>query len=61
MCEQFGLKEVADYWQQVVNMNDHQKSCFTNEEANNSPFCPSLREKFHTFVLRALRNISEAP
>jgi hypothetical protein len=30
------------------------------EEAINTPFCP-LQEKFHTFVLRGLRNISEAP
>ena len=30
------------------------------EEAINTPFCP-LREKTHTFVLRGLRNISEAP
>ena len=26
----------------------------------NTPFCPS-QEKFHTVVLRGLRNISEAP
>ena len=30
------------------------------EEARNIQFCP-LQEKFHTFVLRGLRNISEAP
>ena len=30
------------------------------EEAINTPFCP-LQEKFRTFVLRGLRNISEAP
>ena len=30
------------------------------EEVRNTPFCP-LQEKFHTFVLRGLRNISEAP
>ena len=30
------------------------------EEAINTPFCP-LQEKFNTFVLRGLRNISEAP
>ena len=30
------------------------------EEAINRLFCPS-QEKFHTFVLRGLRNISEAP
>jgi len=29
ICEQFGLKEVAAYWQQVVDMNEHQKSSFT--------------------------------
>lgn len=31
LCEQFGLQEVADYWQQVVSMNDHQKSHFTKK------------------------------
>ena len=30
------------------------------EEAINTSFCP-LQEKSHTFVLRGLRNISEAP
>ena len=30
------------------------------KEAINTPFRP-LQEKFHTFVLRGLRNISEAP
>jgi len=29
LCEQFGLKEVADYWQQVVDMNNHQQTTFT--------------------------------
>jgi UDPglucose 6-dehydrogenase len=29
ICEQFGLHEVAAYWQQVVDMNDHQKRSFT--------------------------------
>jgi hypothetical protein len=31
-----------------------------DQEAINAPFCP-LQEKFHTFVLRGLWNISEAP
>jgi len=30
ICEQFGLTEVAAYWQQVVDMNDHQKVAFTS-------------------------------
>jgi hypothetical protein len=30
------------------------------QEARNTPFCP-LQEKFHTFVVRGLSNISEAP
>merc|ERR1712241_1022266 len=30
ICEQFGLKEVAAYWQQVVDMNDYQKTSFTS-------------------------------
>eukprot|EP00747_Dinoflagellata_sp_TGD_P166627 gnl/TRDRNA2_/TRDRNA2_189704_c0_seq1.p1 gnl/TRDRNA2_/TRDRNA2_189704_c0~~gnl/TRDRNA2_/TRDRNA2_189704_c0_seq1.p1 ORF type:complete len:526 (-),score=125.35 gnl/TRDRNA2_/TRDRNA2_189704_c0_seq1:113-1540(-) len=29
ICEQFGLTEVAEYWQQVVNMNEYQKKAFT--------------------------------
>jgi UDPglucose 6-dehydrogenase len=29
ICEQFGLHEVAAYWQQVVDMNEHQKRSFT--------------------------------
>ena len=28
LCESFGLKEVADYWEQVVRMNDYQKQRF---------------------------------
>eukprot|EP00494_Astrolonche_serrata_P033926 UN34195 len=28
ICESFGLKEVAAYWQQVVDMNDYQKLRF---------------------------------
>merc|ERR1712151_367815 len=28
ICEQFGLTEVAAYWQQVVDMNEHQKKSF---------------------------------
>jgi len=29
ICEQFGLTEVAAYWQQVVDMNEYQKKTFT--------------------------------
>jgi UDPglucose 6-dehydrogenase len=29
ICETFGLKEVADYWHQVVLMNDYQKKRFS--------------------------------
>ena len=29
LCESFGLKEVADYWRQVIIMNDYQKKRFT--------------------------------
>jgi len=29
ICESLGLKEVAEYWQQVVSMNDWQKCRFT--------------------------------
>lgn len=31
ICESFGLKEVADYWHQVVLMNDYQKRRFANK------------------------------
>ena len=31
-----------------------------DQEVINTLFCPS-QEKFHTFVLRGVRNISEAP
>ncbi|MGB7345807.1 MAG: nucleotide sugar dehydrogenase [Pirellulaceae bacterium] len=30
LCEYFGLPEVAQYWEQVVTMNDHQKQRFVN-------------------------------
>lgn len=30
LCEHFGLPEVAKYWEQVVIMNDHQKSRFVD-------------------------------
>ncbi len=29
MCEHFGLKEVADYWSSVIEMNDYQKKRFS--------------------------------
>merc|ERR1712151_1345681 len=29
ICEQFGLDECAQYWQKVVDMNEHQKKTFT--------------------------------
>jgi UDPglucose 6-dehydrogenase len=28
ICRRFGLNEVADYWEQVIKMNDHQKARF---------------------------------
>jgi UDPglucose 6-dehydrogenase len=30
LCETFGLKEVADYWEHVVRINDYQKRRFSN-------------------------------
>lgn len=30
LCEYFGLPEVAEYWEQVVKMNDYQKGRFVN-------------------------------
>jgi len=35
ICETFGLKEVADYWYQVVAMNDYQKRRFANKIVRN--------------------------
>ena len=29
LCQHFGLQEVADYWEQVVSMNDYQKRRFS--------------------------------
>ena len=29
LCQHFGLEEVADYWEQVVSMNDYQKRRFS--------------------------------
>jgi len=31
LCEYFGLPEVAEYWDQVVKMNDYQKARFVNK------------------------------
>mmetsp|Transcript_17268 Transcript_17268/g.27438 ORF Transcript_17268/g.27438 Transcript_17268/m.27438 type:complete len:348 (-) Transcript_17268:41-1084(-) len=31
LCESFGLKEVAEYWDQVVKINDHQKARFAKK------------------------------
>lgn len=31
LCEYFGLPEVAEYWEQVVKMNDYQKRRFVNQ------------------------------
>lgn len=28
LCEHYGLKEVAEYWEQVIKMNDHQRTRF---------------------------------
>lgn len=35
LCEHFGLKEVADYWEQVVCMNDWQESRFVQKIVSN--------------------------
>lgn len=45
ICEQFGLKEVADYWQQVVNMNDYVKESFTVN---------IVRKMFNTITKKAI-------
>jgi len=35
ICESFGLKEVAEYWHQVVLMNDYQKRRFAHKMVKN--------------------------
>ena len=30
-CKNYGLHEVADYWERVVRINDYQKSRFSNK------------------------------
>merc|ERR1712117_93557 len=35
ICESKGLTEVARYWQAVVDMNEHQKTTFTNNIISN--------------------------
>jgi len=35
LCESFGLKEVAEYWDQVVKINDHQKLRFARKMIRN--------------------------
>jgi len=32
LCEHFGLREVAEYWEQVVKMNDYQKRRFSTQK-----------------------------
>jgi UDPglucose 6-dehydrogenase len=34
LCRHFGLKEVADYWEQVIIMNDYQKNRFAQNIVN---------------------------
>ena len=34
ICKSFGLNEVADYWEQVIIMNDHQKRRFSKNIVN---------------------------
>ena len=31
ICDSFGLKEISDYWYQVIAMNDHQKKRFLHK------------------------------
>jgi UDPglucose 6-dehydrogenase len=31
LCEYYGLNEVAEYWEQVVKMNDYQQACFVSK------------------------------
>jgi UDPglucose 6-dehydrogenase len=35
IARSYGLQEVADYWEQVIIMNDHQKSRFANQMIRN--------------------------
>ncbi|MCF8367421.1 MAG: nucleotide sugar dehydrogenase [Bacteroidales bacterium] len=34
LCRHFGLEEVADYWEQVIKMNDYQKHRFAEKMVN---------------------------
>ena len=34
LCEHYGLKEVAEYWEQVIKMNDHQRQRFVRRIVN---------------------------
>ena len=34
LCEHYGLKEVANYWEQVILMNEHQRSNFVKKMLN---------------------------
>ena len=42
LCEYFGLPEVADYWQQVVTMNDYQKDTNDTRESAAIYVCRDL-------------------
>jgi UDPglucose 6-dehydrogenase len=45
LCESFGLAEVAEYWRQVVSMNDYQKRRFSRK---------MLREMFNTVTRKKI-------
>jgi len=48
LCESFGLTEVAEYWRQVVSMNDYQKKRFSRKMLSNM-FNTVTRKKIAVF------------
>ncbi len=48
LCESFGLTEVAEYWRQVVSMNDYQKKRFSTKMLKNM-FNTVTRKKIAVF------------
>ncbi len=59
LCEHFGLREVADYWEQVVAMNDYQKRRFSSRIVR-TMFNTVSDKKIAIWVLRS-RKIQTIP
>jgi UDPglucose 6-dehydrogenase len=63
LCETFGLKEVAEYWRQVVSMNDYQKRRFSRKML--SPRCstrsPERKSRFLASPSKRIQTIHGNP